>query len=75
MHLTNYSINKTAENFERNKGSEDDSTGHKRSLTWTLKFIDSLGHDSKEVMRNIQDIILKTLVSVQPILSHTYRSC
>jgi tubulin polyglutamylase TTLL6/13 len=75
MHLTNYSINKNSENFERNQGSENDSTGHKRSLTWTLKFIESQGHNSEEVMRNIQDVILKTLISVQPILSHTYRSC
>jgi len=39
MHLTNYAINKEAENFKQNTGSDDDS-GHKRSLTQIFKHID-----------------------------------
>ena len=31
-----------------------------------------MGFDSKEVIKNI---ILKTIISVQPMLAHTYRSC
>jgi len=31
MHLTNYAINKDADNFKQNEGSDDQ--GHKRSLT------------------------------------------
>jgi tubulin polyglutamylase TTLL6/13 len=36
MHLTNYAINKSNKNYEKN-GSEE--VGHKRSLTYTLKYI------------------------------------
>jgi tubulin polyglutamylase TTLL6/13 len=36
MHLTNYAINKSNKNYEKN-GSEE--IGHKRSLTYTLKYI------------------------------------
>lgn len=39
MHLTNYAINKSNKDYEKNKGSQDDSVGHKRSLTYTLKYI------------------------------------
>ena len=39
MHLTNYAINKNAENFEANEGSEDDDVGHKRSASSVLKQI------------------------------------
>lgn len=39
MHLTNYAINKTNSKFIFNKSDEDDSTGHKRSYTYVLKYL------------------------------------
>jgi tubulin polyglutamylase TTLL6/13 len=39
MHLTNYAINRNADNFEANEGGEDDG-GHKRSVTSVLKLIE-----------------------------------
>jgi tubulin polyglutamylase TTLL6/13 len=39
MHLTNYAINRNADNFEANDGGEDDG-GHKRSVTSVLKLIE-----------------------------------
>ena len=73
--MTNYAINKTSPEFQKNDASDNDSTGHKRSLTFAFKYIESMGFDSKEVIHNIKDIILKTIISVQPMLAHTYRSC
>jgi tubulin polyglutamylase TTLL6/13 len=64
MHLTNYAINKNNENFKQNSGSNEDQSGHKRSLTFALKYIDEMGHDSREVLFKIKDVILKTLCSV-----------
>ncbi len=75
MHLTNYAINKNSNKFEKNNDQERDDAGHKRSLTFALRYIQELGFDSKKVLHNIQDIILKCLCSVQPMLAHTYRSC
>lgn len=43
MHLTNYAINKFHKDYEKN-GS--DEIGHKRSLTYTLKYIEEQGHNS-----------------------------
>ena len=39
MHLTNYAINKNSENFVFNEDYNDDSTGHKRSLTSIWEFL------------------------------------
>jgi tubulin polyglutamylase TTLL6/13 len=72
MHLTNYAINKMNKNYEKN-GSEEE--GHKRSLTFSMKYIDEQGHDSKKVMEDIKQTIVKSLLTVQPQLAHTYRSC
>jgi tubulin polyglutamylase TTLL6/13 len=75
MHLTNYAINKFSDKFEKNTGSDKDDAGHKRSLTFAMKYIDEKGYDSKTVLYNIKAVIIKTLCSVQPVLSHTYRCC
>ena len=64
MHLTNYAINKTSPEFQKNDASDNDSTGHKRRLTFAFKYIESMGFDSKEVIHNIKDIILKTIISI-----------
>lgn len=63
MHLTNYAINKSSAKFEANKGSDKDDSGHKRSLTFAMKYIDERGHDSKAVLSNIKAVIIKTLCS------------
>ena len=75
MHLTNYAINKSNKDYEKNKTSLEDNVGHKRSLTYTMKYIQEKGHDSKQVMEDIKETIVKSLLTVQPQLAHTYRSC
>ena len=39
MHLTNYAINRHAENFEENDDYHDDDHGHKRSVSSIFKYI------------------------------------
>lgn len=90
MHLTNYAINKTNQNFEQNKGgkakgmkyedddcdwSDEDESGHKRSLNAILKILLQQGADPDKIMEEIKDIIVKTLIVGQPYMSHIYRSC
>jgi hypothetical protein len=64
MHLTNYAINKNSDKFEKNVGSQNDDQGHKRSMTFAMKYIDECGFDSKLVLHNIKDVILKCICSV-----------
>ena len=76
MHLTNYAINKNSDNFVFNEDYNDDSSGHKRSLTAVLEQIkdNEPGFDVDGLWEQIQDIIAKTVISVQPSLQHAYRS-
>ena len=79
--MTNYSINKFNHKFEKNKRvegkegtNEYQEQGHKRSLKWFLKYVDSLGSDGSLLWREIKAIVLKTVCSIQPILKHYYSS-
>ena len=75
MHLTNYAINKSNSKFEYNQSCERMDIGHKRSLTSVLHKMEEMGKNSEKIWNNICEIIVKTIISVQPILAHTYRSC
>lgn len=75
MHLTNYAINKTSEKFVFNQESSEAGTGNKRSLRWFIRWCEAQGYDIEELQHNIKDVVIKTLISVQPSLEHTYRSC
>jgi hypothetical protein len=62
MHLTNYAINKHNQKFQQNEDEEEDDQGHKRSLRAILKMLKDEGHDTERLMKEIKDIIVKTLV-------------
>lgn len=69
MHLTNYAIQKKSEGFVQNETADDDS-GHKRSLTQILQYLKNKepGFSPEAMMKQIEDIAVKTCISVQPIL-------
>jgi len=74
MHLTNYAINKNAENFNANKDANEDDQGHKRSITSVFKLIEEnepqSGVTAKKLWAQIDDIFIKTIISTQPQLCH-----
>jgi hypothetical protein len=74
MHLTNYAINKNSDNFIFNEDAENADYGHKRSLECIWEEIDENGGDSEKIIKKIKKIIIKTLVTAQPTLSHLYTS-
>ncbi|OMJ78088.1 hypothetical protein SteCoe_22198 [Stentor coeruleus] len=75
MHLTNYAINKNNPKFQFNSDSNVDNIGHKRSLKSTYEYLKTQGKDIEELKGKIEDIILKTLCSVQPSVAHVYKTC
>ena len=75
MHLTNYAINKTSEKFVFNQESSDAGTGNKRSLLWFMEWCKAQDYDAGGILESMKDVVAKTLISVQPSLEHTYRSC
>ena len=50
MHLTNYSVNRYNENFQRH---HDFDRGSKRSVKSLLEYLSKEGHDSSKLWRNI----------------------
>ena len=75
MHLTNYAINKRNKNYCKG-GEEDDDNAHKRSILAVFNVLkNEQGADIDLIWRQIKDIIIKTLLGVQPELSHIYKAC
>ncbi|XP_074863093.1 tubulin polyglutamylase TTLL13 [Carettochelys insculpta] len=70
MHLTNYAINKHSENFIR-----DDTMGSKRKLSALNAWMTDNGYDTTGLWEDIEDIIIKTLISAHPVLKHNYHTC
>lgn len=70
MHLTNYAINKHNDNFIR-----DEMTGSKRKLSTLWSWLENNKYDANKLWEDIEDIIIKTLISAHPILKHNYRTC
>ncbi|XP_076792571.1 tubulin polyglutamylase TTLL13 isoform X2 [Arvicanthis niloticus] len=70
MHLTNYAINKHNENFVR-----DDAVGSKRKLSTLNAWLREHSHDPRELWGDIEDIIIKTIISAHSVLRHNYRTC
>ena len=75
IHLTNYSINKRNDKFVMNDNPEDLNTGNKRDFRFLNKHLATFGVDVADFWEKVRDLILKTLLSVQPTLKHVYRTC
>ncbi|PAA82393.1 hypothetical protein BOX15_Mlig025648g3 [Macrostomum lignano] len=72
MHLTNYSVNKRSENYAK---GDDDSTGSKRSIRFLNEYLQKRDYDVPLMWRNIIDLLVKTIIAVQPHLLQHYRMC
>ncbi|CAH1796784.1 unnamed protein product, partial [Owenia fusiformis] len=70
MHLTNYAINKHSTDFVR-----DDEAGSKRRISTVNKWFKDKGYDVDKIWNDIDDVIIKTLISAHPVLKHNYRTC
>eukprot|EP00931_Biecheleriopsis_adriatica_P100894 TRINITY_DN76130_c0_g1_i1.p1 TRINITY_DN76130_c0_g1~~TRINITY_DN76130_c0_g1_i1.p1 ORF type:complete len:1109 (-),score=215.05 TRINITY_DN76130_c0_g1_i1:33-3359(-) len=68
-HLTNYSINKAASNFVENSQLQADNVGHKWSVSALNKHLKCVGVDVELMWSRIMDLIVKSLLSVEPVIS------
>lgn len=72
MHLTNYSVNKHNERFERD---ETENKGSKRSIKWFTEFLQANQHDVAKFWSDISELVVKTLIVAEPHVLHAYRMC
>ena len=73
-HLTNYSLNKKNDHFEKNTDANDATKGSKRSYSFVLDMIKKEGHDVDLLQRKIDRILRLTIASIQPRLEHNYKA-
>uniref|UniRef100_A0A3B4TH72 Tubulin tyrosine ligase-like family, member 7 n=1 Tax=Seriola dumerili TaxID=41447 RepID=A0A3B4TH72_SERDU len=72
MHLTNYSVNKHNENFERD---ETVDKGSKRSISWFTEFLRINDYDVAKFWGDVSELVVKTLIVAEPHVLHAYRMC
>ncbi|XP_006822303.1 tubulin polyglutamylase TTLL7-like [Saccoglossus kowalevskii] len=72
MHLTNYSVNKKSDNFEK---TDDVDSGSKRSIKFLNDFLRKNDFDVAALWKSIADVIIKTMVVAEPHVLHAYRMC
>lgn len=77
--MTNYSINKKAENYKKNEKNDSDEEGEaaeskENSSKWSYNQLKtkliSLGADWEKVDSEIKDVMIKTIIAVEPQIAH-----
>eukprot|EP00742_Colponemidia_sp_Colp-10_P009226 GILJ01010045.1.p1 GENE.GILJ01010045.1~~GILJ01010045.1.p1 ORF type:complete len:1156 (-),score=172.77 GILJ01010045.1:144-3611(-) len=68
MHLTNYSVNKHSADFVQNEDASVDDRGNKWSLAALRRWLQEEGVDDVQVFEQIQDVVIKTILSVESIV-------
>jgi len=73
MHLTNYSVNKRSDKYERDEESTTNS-GSKRSICWLLSWLSQKKGPgaAKRLWSRIGDISVLTVLSILPTLQREY---
>lgn len=75
MHLTNYSLNKQSDKFKLAGPDFADvnSTASKRLLTSVFKKLQQTkGRDVKYIKNQIEDLVAKTIIAIEPYLKNAY---
>ncbi|GBG90679.1 hypothetical protein CBR_g51027 [Chara braunii] len=68
-HVTNYSVNRKNSKFQQNQHSYQDGHGSKWSLSALQKYLASQGVPFGPIWNQICDIVLKTMIAVEPQIS------
>ncbi|CAH8848174.1 unnamed protein product [Trichobilharzia szidati] len=71
MHLTNYAVQKHSDSYIR----DNEEGGTKRRITTLNRWFTDNGYDVKKIWDDIDDVIIKTVLSGYAIIKHNYRTC
>lgn len=73
MHLTNYSINKKSAHYTSNDCA-DSCAGHKWTIKTFWSYLEKEGVDTKKLWTSIKDIVVKTMIAVEPPINTLTRT-
>ncbi|CAH8482830.1 unnamed protein product [Dicrocoelium dendriticum] len=71
MHLTNYALQKHSNEYIR----DDEEGGTKRRVTTLNRWFRENDYDLQKIWADIDDVIIKTVLSGYAVLRHNYRTC
>ncbi|NXQ18634.1 TTLL5 polyglutamylase, partial [Peucedramus taeniatus] len=74
MHLTNYSVNKKSGDYVSCDDPEVEDYGNKWSMSAMLRYLKKEGRDTAALMANVEDLIIKTLVSAELSIASACKS-
>lgn len=69
VHLTNYSVNRKAQNFVHNDNAEEDGVGSKWSIQALRRYFKQNNINDAPLWPRVKDLIIKTLISVESAIS------
>ncbi|XP_055012906.1 tubulin polyglutamylase TTLL5 isoform X1 [Boleophthalmus pectinirostris] len=69
MHLTNYSVNKKSSDYVSCDDPEVEDYGNKWSMSAVLRYLKQEGKDTTLLMQQVEDLIIKALLSAEPQIS------
>lgn len=72
IHLTNYSINKRADDYVKAEGDEDAS---KWNLMQLRNWFSKNGINYNQVFNRIKDVVIKTCIAHEPQITSSYSRC
>lgn len=75
IHLTNYSVNKKAEKYNKNNNNSADPCNDQTVLSkWSYQQLKSKiieqGYDWLQIESEVKDVLIKTIISVEPHIVH-----
>ncbi|CAF1681879.1 unnamed protein product, partial [Adineta ricciae] len=73
MHLTNYSVNKRSHRYVRCDDPDIEDFGNKWSMSAMLRLLKAEGKDTFSLMMAIEDVVIKTLLTVESQISAACR--
>ncbi|KAA3680367.1 tubulin polyglutamylase TTLL6/13 [Paragonimus westermani] len=71
MHLTNYAVQKHSHGYVR----DDEEGGTKRRVTTLNRWFIQNGYDLQKIWSDVDDVVIKTVLSGYGVLRHNYRTC
>jgi hypothetical protein len=74
MHLTNFSLNKNSEKFKLagHDFADVNSNANKQLLSSVLKKLQAKGRDTRFLVKQIEDLVAKTVIALEPYLKNAY---
>ena len=76
IHLTNYSVNKRADDYVKASGKDDEQEdASKWNLYQLSQWMGKNGIDYNKVMGRVKDVAIKTCIAHEPQITGTYARC